>query len=429
MRNLAILLTATTLAACGGGAQSVSGTAVSAGVGGGTQTGSAGSTNVYAQFVTPTVSKTYSGIGASQVYVYSTDERTPTNNNLGQGLIGSRGQQAVIYAGNASSVRDSKIQITYDPRDAIFTLRVTDPRSGAEANTRFQDPASRTNFGGAIEPQWGVDNFADFPGIGQNNNIRFLQAGDGDPRSPYTRGGVGAVSPGSNTLRPTGDPGSTYQSTTMFYEVPGASTSYVSLAGYVRNAFKWVDVNGILQTQHQLERGAFAYGIVSDNATVPITGSGTYTGNMIGSVVFNPTLDTNPNYPTFFQWMSGTSSTTVSFATGAVALRLDGVVGAPKYDLNTTPHLAALAAGATFTASGTATVNLINTGGFTGQMQSAAFSATTNGSSPTIVIAGSSIDGVFYGPAANELGGGFRITGGTPDQRIDIVGAFKGKKP
>ena len=334
----------------------------------------------------------------------------------------------MIYAGNASSVRDSKIQITYDPRDEIFTLRVTDPRSGAEANTRFQDPASRTNFGGAIEPQWGVSNFATFAGTGQNNNIRYLQAGDGDPRSPYLRGGVGSIDPGTNTRRPNGDPGSTYQSTPMFYEVPGASTSYVSLADYVRNAFKFVDVNSILQTQAQLEHGVFAYGINSDNATVPITGSGTYTGNMISSVVFNPTLDSNPNYPTFFQWMSGTS-TTVNFATGAVALRLNGVVGAPIYDLNTTPHLAALAAGTTFTESGTSQINLINTGGFTGQMQSAAFSATTNGSNPVIPIAGSSIDGAFFGPTAGELGGGFRITGGTPDQRIDIVGAFKGKKP
>jgi hypothetical protein len=47
-------------------------------------------------------------------------------------------------------------------------------------------------------------------------------------------------------------------------------------------------------------------------------------------------------------------------------------------------------------------------------------------------IAGSSLDGAFYGPGGSaeklEVGGGFRIVGGTPDQRIDIMGAFTGKK-
>ena len=186
MRTLAILMTATSLAACGGGgdAQSVSGTTASTVNTGGSSTGStAGAApDVYAQFATPTVARTYSGVGASHTLSYSTDDRTPTNGTTG--LTGARGQQAFTYAGNASTVRDSKIQITYDPRDAIFTLRVTDPRSGANASTRFQDPGGRTNFGGVIEPQWGVDNFATFTGIAQNSNIRFLQAGDSDPLSP-----------------------------------------------------------------------------------------------------------------------------------------------------------------------------------------------------------------------------------------------------
>lgn len=432
MRNLAILMTLTTLAACSGGdAQSASAISVTP-IGGTGGTGSGGSsTDVYTQFVSPTVSRTYSGVGVSQVYQYATDDRTPTNS--GTGLVGSVGQQGVVYAGNASTVRDSKIQLTYDPRDAIFTLAVTDPRSGAATSTRFQDPASRTNFGGAVEPQWGVTNFAVFPGIGQNSNINFLQAGDGDPRSPYGHSGTGFVNAGTNTTPPDGDSGASYQAATLFYEVPGTSTKYVSLAGYVRNAINWVELttNGLTvkQTQWKLEHGAFSYGIQTDNSAVPTSGNGTYTGNMIGSVVFNPTLDQATNNPTYFQWMSGTSVTTVNFATGAVTLALNGIVGAPIYDRFTTPQQASLAFGTTFTASGTATIDLVRNGGFTGQFQSARFGATTDGSNPIVTIAGSSIDGAFYGPVANEVGGGFRITGGTPDQRIDIAGAFKGLKP
>jgi hypothetical protein len=431
MRNLAILLTATaltTLSACSGGdTQSVSATAATVG-----SSGSAtGATDVYAQFVAPTTARTYSGVGASQVYSYSTDDRTPSNGTTG--LTGSRGQQAVIYAGNASTVRDSKISITYDPRAATFTLKVTDPLSGAAAETRFQDPASRTNFGGAVEPQWGIDNFANYAGIGANANINFLQAGDGNPLSPYGHSGSGFVNPGNNSTPPDGDAGASYQAATLFYETPGSSTKYVSLAGYVRNAITWTDVAAgsvtIKQTTWKLERGAFAYGIQTDNAAVPKTGSGTYTGNMIATMVFNPTLDATTNLPTYFQWISGTSSTTVNFATNAVALRLDGIVGAPKFDRFTTPFQSAIATGTTFTASGTASVNLINTGGFTGQFQSASFGATTNGSSPVVNVIGSSIDGAFFGPTAEEVGGGFRIVGGTPDQRVDIAGAFKGKKP
>jgi len=85
-------------------------------------------------------------IGGEQVYTYSTDER----------MLADHTQQAQIYAGNASTVRNSAITVAYDPRDAIFTLTLSDPKSGATASTRFQDPGSRTNFGGAVEPQWGT---------------------------------------------------------------------------------------------------------------------------------------------------------------------------------------------------------------------------------------------------------------------------------
>lgn len=441
MRNLAILLTATALSACGGGgAQTVSSTgSVTVTSGGATGSSVAASTDTYAQFVAPTTARTYNGVGGSQSFTYSTDSRTPTGGTTG--LVGFQGQQASTYAGNASTVRDSKIAITYDPRDAIFTLKVTDPRSGAAATTRFQDPASRTDFGGAREPQWGTDDFSKYAGVGQNNNIRFLQAGDGDPQSPFDRSGSGLIIPGTNKIPVDGTTGSSYTSTNLFYEVPGSSSKYVSLAGYVRNSISFADLTvgtaGFKQNTWKLERGAFAYGIQTDNASVPKTGSGTYTGSMLATMVVNPTIDgvtardpiTGGSLPTYFQWISGKSTTNVNFASGAVTLTLNGVVGAGQFDRYSSAQRTTIAEGTSFTANGTATVNLVTTGGYTGQFQSASFGATTNGASPTLNVAGSSIDGAFYGPAAEETGGGFRIVGGVPDQRVDILGAFKGVKP
>ncbi len=435
MRNLAILLTATALAACGGGAQSVSGTAiVGNSAGGGTTTTT--STDPYTQFAAPTITKTYSGIGGSQAYDYLTDTRFCC------------GQQGQTFGANTSTPRASGIQITYDPSNAVFTLVVNDPNSGANAQTRFQDPASRTNFGGAVEPQWGVPNLA-------NTGYRYLQAGDGNPLSPYDRSGTGLISDGTNTYPVDGTSGSTYQSTNLFYETPtttatGTTTRYVSLAGYIRNSIGWTDLtltNGTTATQVKwhLERGAFAYGMLTDQAAVPKTGTGTYTGTMLATMVYNPTLDGTYGtpLPTFFQWIEGTSTTTVNFGTSAVTLGLTGTATAPAIDYAqtydaggnlilrpySTPVASTIAAGATFTASGTATINLVTTGGFRGQISSAGFSSTTNGAPTSINIAGSTIDGAFFGPAAEEVGGGFHIVGGTPDQRIDIVGAFKGKKP
>ena len=438
MRNLAILMSATALAACGGeGATSVSSASSSTPVS--TTTSATSSAAAYGQFANPTVTKTYAGVGGSQVFEYVTDERTPTNGSTG--LIGFKGQQASTYASNGSTVRDSKISVTYDPSGATFTLQVVDPLTGASASTRFQDPANRTNFGGTVEPQWGTDDFSTYPGVGKNSNIRFLQAGDGSPLSPYGHSGSGFVNPGTNKIAPTGQSGSSYQATNLFYDPPGATNQYVTLAGYVRNAISWQDVTAgtttFQQTKYHLERGAFVYGVATDQAAVPKTGTGTYTGSMLATMVFNPTIDgstaavplTGGDLATYFQWISGTSTTTVNFASNTVGLALSGIVGAGQFDAFTTPQRTSIAAGTTFTASGAATIDLVNTGGFTGAISSASFGSTTNGSSPVVNVIGSSINGTFYGPNGEEIGGGFRVVGGTPDQRVDILGAFKGRKP
>ena len=408
MRIFLLLAGTATLAACGGG----SGGSVSS-----TPSPLANGPSSTHTFANPTEAKTYVGVGGSQVFSYKTDDRGCCN------------QQAQVYAGSATTIRNSGIEISYDPRDAIFTLKVVDPNSGANTNTRFQDPASRTDFGGTREPQWGTPQLT-------NQNIRYLQAGDGNPLSPYVWSGSGFVNVGNNSTPAQGLPGSTYQATSFFYLRPGTETRYVTFAGYARNSFTFsqTNINGTLANviDSKLERGAFAYGEVTNNRDVPTTGSGSYRGSMLASMVFNPTLDGqdisgSTVLPSYFQWLDGTATLNVDFLRNAFELALSGKVSAPQLDFFTGPQLSVIQAGATFTASGSGTINLSNFGGFKGAFASAALT-NPNGQVRNVTIAGSSIDGAFYGPKAEEAGGGFRIVGGNPDERIDILGTFVGVK-
>ncbi|RDE05631.1 transferrin-binding protein-like solute binding protein [Sphingomonas aracearum] len=418
MRNYVILAgTAAALSACGGaGPETIGSTAPAGTVGPGSGTNAA--TDIYAQFANPVDAKSYKGVGGTQRLTYTTDNRV------------TQGQQGLTYSANASTVRDSAIDIAYDPRDAIFTLTIADAKSGAGTTVRFQDPAQRTNFGGTTEPQWGTPNLAQLPaGAAANRNVNYLQSGGGNPTSLYGQSGTGFVDPGNSTTPPDGMPGSSYTAYSFFYEKPGSTTKYVSFAGYVANTVSFANVMAGTETLTQdswtLERGAFAYGALTNNSAVPTSGSASYTGSMLGTMVFNPTLDDSVKKSTYFQWLTGTSTLSVNFASKQVGLAVDGFVLDPQYDRYTTPSIT-VPGGATFSGSGSALIDLVGKGGFTGTFQSFAFK---NGATTLpVAVAGSSIDGAFYGPAAEEAGGGFRVVGGVPDQRVDIVGAFTGKK-
>lgn len=417
MRTYLLLATTALLAACGGGGTNSTPPPPSApGGGGGTPAPTPAPTHTFAK---PTETKTYVGVGGSQVFEYQTDSR------------GCCDQQAEIYAGNTTTIRNSGISLTYDPSAAVFTLKVTDPASGAAVNTTFQDPANRTDFGGAVEPQWGTPKL-------NNPNIAYLQAGDGTPRSPYSASGSGYIDHGDNDTPPSGDPGSSYQATSMFYLRPGTETQYVSLVGFARNALTFGESEtppaspGEQPTKFDtaewnLTRGAFAFGDVTANNAVPKVGTGAYKGSMIASMVFNPTLDGQDpsgytDLPTYFQWIEGTAALDVNFASSTFDFLVNGTVFAPQFDYGADPRIAVIAAGATFAAHGLGTINLVNFGGFKGNFDSASVGGRN------LTIAGSAIDGAFYGPAAQEAGGAFHIVGGTPDERIDILGAFVGKK-
>ena len=414
MRLVVLLASTSLLAACGGGAETISSTPPPV-------SGGSGTTNTEHTFANPTEAKSYSGIGANQVFTYTTDTRLCCN------------QQAEIYSGNASTVRKSNITLDYDPRDAIFLLRVNDPLTGSSVQTRFQDPASRTDFGGNLEPQWGTPRL-------DNPNVAYLQAGDGDPRSAYGSSGTGLINPGDNDTPASGTPGSSYQATTLFYLRPGTETEYVTYAGYARNALSFSQrtendldpdtgetvSNTVEVVSWALDRGAFAFGELSPVDNVPTTGTASYSGSMLATMIVNPTID-DINLPNYFQWVEGTSSMSVDFAASTLALNIDGTVDAPQIDTYTGPAATVIAEGATFSAAGRGDINFVQFGGFKGFFDSARF-VNPDGSSYTVNIAGSSIDGGFYGPNGEEVGGGFRVVGGNPDERVDIMGAFVGKK-
>lgn len=387
------------LAACGGGtgAQTVSSTAV-----GGSSTTTQGT------FVAPVDVKTYAGLGVAQHYEYYTRSD-------------SSGQGGQLYAGDANTVRDSGISVTYNPRDAIFDLTISRTKASVSvAADRFQDPAHRTNFGGAIEPQAGVPNL----NLPADKGIQYLQSGTGT--GPL-------ITLGDNSHYDVG--GNAYSSTTQtfFYQKPGTTTKYVTYAGYVRNTLSVTQqtdpgsTTPYYKNGYSFDRAAFVYGETTANSAVPTSGTGTYTGDMLATLVFNPSLDKAPNTPTYMQWMSGSQSSVVDFGAKTVKTTLTGTVLAPTFDVYTDPSTVTLPAGATFSAHANSTIDLAGKGGFTGTFSDATFTGTTLGTFP-LVIAGSSLDGAFYGPNGEELGAGFRIVGGTPDQRIDILGVFTGKK-
>lgn len=397
MRIYIALLAATALTACGGGSapQTVGGAAVvpgtgssggtvSGGPGGGVTGGSgSGTTDAAAGFLALAAEKTFDAEGSLQrLDVYSGTEITK------------------IYQGNASTVRSPSGTVNYSPRDGIFTVTLADTKASIDTKVRYQDPAHRTDFAPARIPTRSVPNLEGF---------NYLEA-----------------------LGPSAGP-TVDDSLTFFYQRPGVSTNYVSLAGYAR------DVNNSPTGPELIdirERGAFVFGDKTPQANIPLTGTGTFTGGFVATMVNNPTLDNAHPALSYFQWIYGKSTVAVDFTKSTVGLTFDGKVE-KAFIKNVEILNTIVKEGASFNATANATIDLTHTGGFTGQFATASFKNPDGTAlpvnfaaiSPGSNVAGaSSVDGTFFGPGAVNVGGNFRVVGGIPDQRVDIQGAFVGAK-
>lgn len=449
MRNIIILLSTAALAACGGGmgAQSAGSTSVTGSAAptpGATPTPTPAPTA--STFVTPTATKTYTGQSAVQAFKYDYVEQyhydkeqtgiDATGRPIYQVDVNSRrldaaGQTNELYQANASTVRSPGVTVTYDPRNAQFTLKID--QNGLSDNVSFQDPLHRTDFSGLRTPQKGVPNLE--TGDVTNWRLKGVQ---------YLEADTGSVS-------------GNYDVSTFFYDLPNDQThQYVTFAGFVRNKYTKPIEETLNEDATQrttlatrgtsYERAAFVFGEVTPNSAVPTTGSATYTGGMIASMVNNPNFDTNPNSSTSFQWMQGSASVAIDFAKATVNTTLTGTTLTPLFDTATSiypgntllrpganngvifPTSGYIPTGATFSATGAGTIDLVNKGGFSGTFSSAQFTGAGLAAPSKVDIVGSSLDGAFYGPNAQEVGASFRIVGGVPDQRVDIIGSFTGKK-
>lgn len=412
MRNVFLLGAASlALASCGGGSgagpETVGSTAPPTSPNGDAHT-----------FVRPTAAKTYDAIGAVQHYQYET--RSDRDN-----------QTAQLYAADANTVRDSGITVTYDPRDAIFNIAIARPRGETNTQARFQDPVHRTAFGGNSEPQVGV------PPTAADKGIQYLEAGSVTGEATARRGNY-----------PVGAPGYKSAISTFFYQKPGTTTQYVTYGGFVENEITATRVTETVYNEdgtprqnpdgtavtrqyvknaYNFDRAVFAWGERTDGSAVPRTGTASFSGDMLATMVYNDRLDIEATAPTYFQWLTGTNTTVVDFAKSTVTTTLNGTINTPAMDANTS-GIYTIPGGSSFAATGSATIDLLNTGGFAGSFSDARIRAPGAVADTVVDIAGSSIDGAFFGPAAQEIGAGFRIVGGTPDQRIDILGTFTGKK-
>ena len=442
MRLLILLATTTMLAACGGAGPQTAGSSApptgSGGTGsGGTGSGTGGGTAH--TFVDPQNPKTYKAVGSTHSYRYQTEALGEIQLDVGgNAVLDANGntvrniqttrQDGQLYQGDGTTVRNSSLTIAYNPRDAIFDVSFNNALAGTSTVSRFQDPLHRTDFGGAIEPQLGTPNLGSAPW--NMLGINYLQSGSrSNVFNPEALDGefvLGLKDPAQ---------GGSYEVTTFFYQTPGTDTQYVTFAGYLRNKASvsavTVELPGGTTTEYisqnsQLERGAFAFGEITPSDQVPTTGTGSFNGSMLATMVFNDQPDTTGNTDTYFQWIAGRASTNVNFGANTFSLSLDGTVGAPMFDGTSRQH--SVLENAQFRANGAGDINLVTAGGFFGQFNEAWF-VNPGGARLDMVIAGSSIDGAFYGPNGVELGGGYRIVGGTPDERIDILGTFVGKRP
>ena len=443
MRIPMILLATTLLTACSGeGPTTVGGSAVASGSG--TTTGTAPASTH--SFIAPTEVKTYQGQGAGQAYTYDYTEilhydKVPRRDAAGNIILDSlgfptylldpnsrlllnAGQTTQKYTAGTSSVRNPGVTVKYDPNNAQFTLTIT--QNASTDNITFQDPAHRTDFLNNQKPQAGVP------------DIRTVGVTRASPTLAINKLPIQYLEVDS------GSSATVYDVSTFFYEQPGTNTQYVTYAGFVRNHFE-KPVETILtdgpreQTTKvvqatKYERDAFVFGEQALTANVPKTGTASFTGNMIASIV-NANVDVNRLTPSYFQWLVGTANVQVDFAKATVASALSGTVLAllpdsspllnPTNTASFTPLTTGIPIGALFTAHSTATIDLVNKGGFTGSFSDAQFAFGTT--TLPVAIVGSTIDGGFYGPKGQEIGASFRIVGGIPDQRVDIVGAFTGR--
>ena len=388
MRAVIVAISLLPLAACGSvggeGTGTVSSASSTSASGSSTSTVTTGSTSTSTS--TSTTPATPAPYTATQANMFDVTTKTSFDAVTAMHSLAISKDKGTLYQGDASTVAAPGGKISYDPRDGIFTVSLADTKAGITRSITFQDPAHRTTADG-----------------------------------PRVEGQVPLLA-GFNYLNVLDDPATnTYFN--FFYQRPNTAGSFVSLAGFERNQQN-------LDGSSLSEQGVLVFGTPTILSEVPTKGAAHFDG------LFLATMVEQGNSTQVQQWLNGTSAVDVDFAKRTLSLALSGTVG-PAYVKDTAVPDSTLTvpSGSTFTAAGAASWTAA-ANAFAGKFASAGFTSRgkaipvdfTSVGAGTTTAGASSIDGAFYGPDTKNIGGNFRIVGGIPDQRVDILGGFVGAK-
>ena len=414
MRFSVLLASTMLLAACGGAGPQSLGEYTPPGGGGGATDPATGQPHT---FVNPTKTTTYAAQGGSQHYEY---ERNDPRTNDPADPYETRDQTSQLYDSNSTENGSNALSVKYDRDDSEFALTFKDGAATVDFEILYQDPGHRTAFGGAVGPQWGNENLTSqtvfYVEGGSINNL--IEPTDGHPY-PFI------LAPGKDS--------GTADMTTFFYQKPGTVTKYVTYAGYVRNIYEVVAPSGAPpEYSFKFDRGTLVFGEQTERANAPTTGTGSFSGPMLASMIFNNSLDAG-EFNNYFQWIVGSANVNVDFAATTFSIAMNGEVKPLQVDVGGINPVASMPAGSIFNAAGNGRFD----GGlpiyrtFGGAFTSATFTRP-DGTVFTMQLAdpyssANTIDGSFYGPKGEEVGGTFRLSNGEPDTRVDILGVFTGR--
>jgi hypothetical protein len=312
------------------------------------------------------------------------------------------GIAGVLYEGSQPKGSSTDVTIDFNPRDAVYSVKAE--AAPMAFTNRWQDPRHRTVFQQTLVPTL--------------SNYRYAESGTG-------------VIIESNSIN---GRSSSQTVTTLFVRDVGTSTGltqYVTIAGFVEQKYSEKEVirasaTGQVQVgvdfSTEIKRSVLTYGINTPYKDIPKSGSASYSGDMYAHLIETPQ---NSGTDNDLRSIVGTSVSTVDFGTGKLSLQLAGNVVGFAGDTRA------------FAASGTMDIfrpdtakKEENASQFSGAITSWSLGAYNSTAAGGIVVptAASTIEGGFYGAKDQEIGGAFRIIGNRPDERIDILGAFAGKK-
>ncbi len=299
------------------------------------------------------------------------------------------------YEGSQPQNNSNEVIIDFNPRDAVYTVKAD--TASMVVNVRFQDPQHRTVYQQSLVPTMA--------------NYR------------YAESRAGADTPAMNANATERD------INTIFVRDVGTTaglTQYVTIAGFVGQKYKENEASRAsapgtmtvgVDFESDISRSVFAYGINTAHKDIPKSGSATYAGDMFAHVIITPR---NYNTANDLRSIVGTSSTGVDFGTGKVTTTLAGNVVGFAGD---TRSFAAVGSSNIFKPE-----KDTDNSRFIGKIDSWSFGAYNASGGIAVPTAASTVEGGFFGPKGEEVGGAFRIVGNRPDERIDILGAFAGKK-